>query len=129
MSERLPVAAIERISGHVERHWLERMQVVTRPPGSWIPVVLGAGATTIGRRVFFRIGRYDTETPRGLALIAHEAMHIRQYAEYGIVGFLARYLWGYVSCGFRYRQHPMEAPLFDEQRRIRAALSGEGRNV
>lgn len=97
------------------------MRVVT---DSKLPVLLRTGAVTIGSRVFFRRGRYDTVSPRGLALIAHEAMHIGQYREYGLIGFFLRYGWGMVTSGFRYRQHPMEAPLIAEQRRIRAALEG-----
>lgn len=125
MSAPLSVDVIERLAAHVDRDALERMRVVTGRPGNWIPVALRTGAVTIGRHVFFRAGRFDTGSGRGLALIAHEAMHVGQYGELGLPGFFARYAWGIVTSRFRYARHPMEAPLIAAQRRIRVALERE----
>jgi hypothetical protein len=125
MSERLSRGIVDLLTPHVDRRSLIRMRVVTGRPGCWLPVLLRASAVTVGRRVFFRRGRYDPETARGLALIAHEAMHVEQYRHYGFFGFLARYLWGWVRVRGRHRLHPMEAPLIAAQRRIRVKLERE----
>jgi hypothetical protein len=47
---------------------------------------LGADAVTIGREIFFRAGRFDTQTPRGLALLAHELTHVAQQEHSGPLG-------------------------------------------
>jgi hypothetical protein len=51
----------------------------------------GVDAMTLGRYVFVKRGH---ERDRGL--IAHELVHVRQWREHGVVGFLARYLGSYV---------------------------------
>jgi hypothetical protein len=59
----------------------------------------GATATTLGRLVLIR--------PRGLGserLIRHELVHVRQWRELGVIGFLARYLGAYLR--WRVRGHP-----------------------
>ena len=119
MSVALSNETVETLAAFVERSDLERMQVVA---DSKIPVRLRTGAVTFGDRVFFRAGKFDESTPAGLALIAHESRHIGQYAEYGFVGFLARYLWGAVRSGFAHARHPMEVELIAEQASIKAAL-------
>jgi hypothetical protein len=39
---------------------------------------LRADAFTIGRSIFFRSGRFDPASPRGLALLGHELVHVQQ---------------------------------------------------
>jgi hypothetical protein len=88
-------------------------------------MALGASATTLGRWVFFKDGRYRPDTPGGLALIAHEAGHVRQWRELGALDFLLRYGRGLLTSRFRHDDHPMEAPLVEAQRRIRGTLEAE----
>jgi hypothetical protein len=37
-------------------------------------------------------------------LLRHELVHVRQYRDLGIAGFLVRYLWSYLR--WRLRRHP-----------------------
>ena len=119
MAVELQAETIETPSAFVERGDLERMRAV---PNSRLPGYLRTGAVTIGYRVFMRTGRFDEETPCGLALIAHESRHVGQYRKMGIPLFLLRYMVGNVTSGFSHDKHPMEADLVKEQAEIRAAL-------
>lgn len=83
------------------------------------PVPLGADAMTLGRLVMVRRG-YEG----GRYLLAHELVHVRQYAERGVprflAGYLARYLllrldgWGHAAA---YRRLPDEIAADWEARR------------
>jgi Domain of unknown function (DUF4157) len=59
----------------------------------WVggPVPPGAAAITIGRLVSIRRRAADDHH-----LLAHEAEHVRQYRERGVVGFLLTYLADYL---------------------------------
>ncbi|MCA9822687.1 MAG: DUF4157 domain-containing protein [Dehalococcoidia bacterium] len=122
MSTPLDEMVIEQLSQFVERRYLARMRVIDDGPGRFLPVVLGTGAVTIGSRVFFRRGRYDPFSARGLALIAHESMHIQQYDELGVPRFFAKYVIGILQSGLRHDNHPMERTLVRRQKEIRRAL-------
>jgi hypothetical protein len=101
------------------------MRVVTTAPGSWLPPLFRAGAMTFGSTVLFRARRYDTESPRGLALIAHEAGHITQWRDLGWVRFLLEYARGQITTGFSHARHPLERPLNERQQAVRAAIEAE----
>ncbi len=60
----------------------------------------GAHGMTLGRHVLLLRGHEDRPT-----LIAHELVHVRQYAERGHLRFLARYLWDYTRNLLRLRNH------------------------
>ena len=122
MCSSLSTEVVDRLAPFVDRDDLERMRVVTGPPGNWIPLLLGTGAVTLGNQVFFRSGRFDPVTPRGLALIGHEAEHVAQYRRLGTAGFLWRYVRGSVTSRFSHARHPMERDVVELQRRIRTAL-------
>jgi hypothetical protein len=124
VSEPLPIAAIEQLAQHVERRNLESMRVVTEAPGRFVPALFGTGAMTFGKYVLFRGGKYDALSAKGLALIAHESLHIAQYREMGVPRFLLHYVWGAIRTGFKHDAHPMERELVRRQREIRRALSG-----
>jgi hypothetical protein len=126
MSRPLPHDAMARLAPYVPREDLQAMRVVTGVPGRWIPWALRAGATTLGRYVFFREGRFRPDTARGLALIAHEAGHVRQWRQLGVVRFLLRYGRGLVASRFQHARHPMEAPLNEAQARILGLLEASG---
>lgn len=122
MSQRLNVATIERLSEFVPRQDLELMRVVRGAPFRWWPSVLGMAASTLGHFVCFRSGYFDELSPRGLALIAHEAVHIGQVREMGLPVFLGRYLVWNIRCRFKHDRHPMEIPAIELQRRVRREL-------
>lgn len=84
-----------------------------RHDGYWLLIGLaapGASATTIGRLILMR--RHAVGNAR---LLRHELVHVRQWHDYGVVGFLARYLGAYLRwrlMGYRhknaYRRIPFE---------------------
>ncbi len=55
------------------------------------PVPPGADAMTLGRLVLVRSGH-----EHGRYLLAHELVHVGQYRNRGVAGFLARYLSRYL---------------------------------
>ena len=132
MRQRLSPATIATLAPHVDAEALVRMRVLTGRPWRWFPRLIRMAAVTFGDHVLIRPDRFDETTPRGLALIAHEAMHVEQYRRYGRIGMGARYLWGQVRCGFVHDRHHMERPCIDRQRIVRALLEKrlrEGVNV
>lgn len=129
MRQRLPSDVISSLAPHVPSEALERMRIVGGRPWRWFPPVIGMAAVTFGDHVIFRGGHYNPDSPRGLALIAHEAMHVAQYRRYGRIGMVARYLWGQIRCGFRHDLHPMERPCIEAQRMVRALLQKGPRNI
>jgi hypothetical protein len=84
-----------------------------RHDGYWLLVGLaapGASATTIGPLIMMR--RRAVGDAR---LLRHELVHVRQWRDYGVVGFLMRYLGAYLrwrAMGYRhknaYRRIPFE---------------------
>lgn len=97
------------------------MRVVTSRPWRWLPVLLRMGAITFAPFVVLRQGRLSLDTPRGLALIAHETVHIGQVRELGW-RFYPKYLWGNIRCGFQHDKHPMEIPGIEVQKTARRVL-------
>jgi hypothetical protein len=79
-------------------------------------------AVTFGDHVLRRPEAFDESNPRGLALIAHVALHVAQYRRYGRVGMGLRYLAGQFRCGFVHDRHHMERPCIEVQRIVRALL-------
>jgi hypothetical protein len=78
-----------------------------------------ADGMTLGRFVLLRRGHADDDE-----LLAHELVHVRQWREHGVAGFLARYLAAYVRGLVRLRSHRrayLAIPLEAEARREAAA--------
>jgi hypothetical protein len=119
---RLPEATVAKLAPFVPEQDLRAMRVVTGLPGRWLPSLLRMSAVTLAPLVCFASGKYDVETARGLALIAHEAVHITQGRELGRVAFYLKYLRGQLQSGFRHQNHPMEIPAIALQRAVFAAL-------
>jgi hypothetical protein len=70
----------------------------------------GAAAITLGRLILIRPERVDDER-----LLRHEMVHVRQWRELGVLGFLSRYLSSYLIWRLRgyshwaaYRRIPLE---------------------
>ena len=68
----------------------------------WVggPVPRGADAITICRTVIVRTGREHSPY-----LLLHEAVHVRQWRRYRVIGFVARYLSSYVAWRVRRKGH------------------------
>jgi hypothetical protein len=122
---RLPDTVVMALSEFVPAANLQRMRVVRSAPWRWLPNLLGMSAITFAPFVFFKAGRFRTDTARGMALIAHEAVHIGQAGELGWK-FYPKYLWGQLRCGFRHDKHPMEIPGIAVQREARRVLESRG---
>ncbi len=123
---KLDKATVATLSEFTPGADLRVARIVTGKPWCWLPAVIGMGAITVAPFVIFRPGRYRTDTPRGLALIAHELMHIGQVRELGRIRFYWRYLVGQLRCGFRHDHHPMEVPCIERQRDVRRVLESRG---
>ena len=92
---------------------LDGVQLRVGGPLTWYLRLVKCGAITIGRTVWFRAE--DRRERR--SLIAHELVHVGQYARLGMVGFLARYFWHLSRAGFRYSASlPLEAPAYARER-------------
>jgi len=81
--------------GHVPRSLLQQ---VTLRETTFLP--RGADGVTIGKNVYVRPGFLERPT-----LLAHELVHVRQYAEMGLVRFLATYVREYAQNLLRLRSH------------------------
>jgi len=76
---------------------------VERRDGYWLivgPAAPGAAATTIWSFIFVRPWAVADEQ-----MIRHEQEHVRQWHEYGVVGFLVRYLRAYFRWRARWYPH------------------------
>lgn len=88
-------------------------------------VAPGAAATTLGPFVLIRPDAVGSDRLR-----AHELVHVRQWRQLGVPGFLVRYLAGYLRWRLRgyphwaaYRRIPLEIEADWEARAPRSALS------
>lgn len=84
---------------------------------------------TDGWRIYFAPGCYRVDSPQGLALIAHEIAHCRQYHELGKWSFRAKYLAAYFQNRRRgmdektaYAQIPFEIEAREIERNVLAML-------
>ncbi len=88
-------------------------------------VAPGAAATTLGRFVFVKPGALGSQR-----LMDHELVHVRQWRDLGVPGFLVRYLGAYLRWRLRryphwaaYRRIPLEIEAEWEARGRDQALS------
>lgn len=90
---------------------------IERRTGYWLwtngPVPRGSGAITLGNLV---IVRRSSASPQ---LLRHELVHVRQFAELGILSFLAKYVTQYFRWRLRgyphqgaYRRIPQEIEAY-----------------
>src|SRR5688500_18534075 len=105
---RLSEATVATLRPYVDEQSLRRARLRTTAPWTWVPIVLRAGATTLGRNICLRPTVFSEQSPRGLALIAHECCHVRQYQQLGSARFLLRYLVGSFQSHFVHDSHPLE---------------------
>lgn len=93
-----------------------------------VPVLApGTSAMTLGRLVLMR---RDDIRDGSSELMAHELVHVRQFAELGWLPFLARYLGDYLRGLWHHRRHRaayLAIPLEIEARAEAAAWRSEHR--
>ena len=125
---RIDVAAKIRLLPHFPELDMDRIQVRDGIP--WIVRRFAAvepAAYTSGSRVYFAVGRYDPATGAGIALIAHELVHCRQFQRHGKWMFRLAYLLAYLRNRMAglppsaaYRAIPFEQEARDLQARVLA---------
>lgn len=76
----------------------------------------GSAGITLGRHIRLRPGREDD-----VELLAHELVHVAQYAEQGRPRFLARYLAAYLANLARLRSHRAAYLAIPAEEEARAA--------
>lgn len=97
---------------HITRGLAERVRLVRTnllPPA--------ADGMTVGRFVFMRDDHIEH---RATTLLAHELVHVRQFAEMGMIRFLASYFGAYAKNLVQSRNHRqayLDIPLEIEARR------------
>ncbi len=123
---RIDAETVTRLAEFVPEADLRRARIVTGLPWRLLPRLLNQGAITFSPFVFYREGRYQPGTVKGLALLAHEMVHLGQEREMGAIRFYASYLWGNIRCGFRHDRHHMEVPGIEKQREVRRVLDSRG---
>lgn len=75
---------------------LDRVQVLPIPGLLMKVWPDDVGAITLGNRIFMRPSRLFGD-PQGIRLlIVHELVHVRQWREYGRLGFIRRYVGEYL---------------------------------
>lgn len=114
---------VQRLLPYVDEQSLREARIRTTWPWTWVPRVLSAGAVTLRRDICFKPGLFRETDARGLALIAHECTHVRQYREMGTIPFLLRYLVGAIQVRFEHDAHPLELEPEAIQARARAELA------
>lgn len=123
---RLPEETVATLQEFVPEVHLRRMRVVTWRPLCWLPMMLRMSASTFAPFVIIKPAHYRIDTSRGMALIAHEAVHIGQVHDLGVWRFYPKYLIGQFKCGFRHDKHEMEIPGILVQRTTRKVLDARG---
>lgn len=78
------------------------------------------------RQIYLMPGAYRVDSIEGLALLAHELAHCRQYQKHGTWGFRARYLASYFKNrlrGMSRREAYLNIPFEIEAREIEARVA------
>ena len=78
-------------------------------------------------QIYLAPGAYCIDSIEGLALLAHEITHCRQYHQHGTWRFRARYLAAYFQnrwCGMSRRDAYLNIPFEVEAREIEAEVHG-----
>lgn len=93
-----------------------------------VPWYLSRRFTAIvrGRHIFVRTGLYDSGAVEGLALLAHELTHVRQY-RHGMtaLGYLWRSLRGYHRNPYEQEAFAVQARVLGDLRRLRSLVRCE----
>ncbi|MFT5202618.1 MAG: hypothetical protein ACI9C1_002011 [Candidatus Aldehydirespiratoraceae bacterium] len=96
----------------IDRSLAERVRIVPVPF-----LAPGASGMTIGRFIFLTS---DPDQLGGRELLAHELVHVRQFAELGFLRFLFHYLRDYGRCLRELRKHRAAYLAIPAEERARA---------
>ncbi|HXF70651.1 MAG TPA: DUF4157 domain-containing protein [Thermoflexus sp.] len=112
-------ADLERARLHVGT-WLSRIILRMMPdprPG------VDPAAVTLGRHIFIDPAYWPLDRLPGFLLLVHELVHVRQWRERGVLGFLWAYLREYFTNPQRYEGVHLER----EAAEVAAAVEGQWR--
>jgi hypothetical protein len=110
-------------------HPIRPESVQIRPAPRWLRRVWGKGirAMTIRHRVYVEPDLLTGQTRKDALLLVHELVHVRQWHDLGVFGFLWRYLSDYLRGrlkGLDHRKAYLEISLEREARRLAALFEG-----
>ncbi len=103
----------------------DRVTVRSAPPFLTRTWARGTGAITLMHWVFVHPDILGSPGPDLGRLVVHELVHVRQWADYGLVRFLRRYLGGYFAGrrrGIGHRMAYWSNPLEAEARAVAERL-------
>lgn len=80
----------------------------------WLKLLSGVGGITLSSNTIRLRYDLDTALDRNPFIIVHEAIHIRQAREKGIM-YLPTYLWQAIKGGFKKSNIPMEQEAYSKQ--------------
>jgi hypothetical protein len=107
-------------------HPVRPESVEVRPAPALLRRVWGKGikAMTIRKRVYIEPEFLKTLPERGGLLLVHELVHVRQWSDFGVFGFIRRYLSDYLRGRFKGLGHRKAylAIGFEQEARRLAAL-------
>ena len=90
-------------------------------------------AYTSGNKIHFAPGKYDPNSVNGIARIAHEITHTRQYHQYGKVRFRVKYLAFFFKNKRRhlcddeaYEAIPFEREAYEKAANVKRQLQAAG---
>ena len=87
----------------IARYDLVPPEISRRARVQKVPVLApGSHGMTVGRLILLL---RDDDHSGWRTLLAHELVHVEQYAEFGTIGFLRRYVSGYARNLWRLRSH------------------------
>ena len=80
----------------------------------WVNHLIGVVAITFGHRIYTCHKSY---TELSCRLVLHEMKHVLQYEEDGFFKFIGKYLWQWISVGFRYSKicYEIDAVEYSQQ--------------
>ncbi|MFV1989914.1 MAG: hypothetical protein ACC652_04150 [Acidimicrobiales bacterium] len=109
-----PLNADEQlVYDHVDREVVARARISIVP---WLPAK--ASGMCLNRSILLKRGRELDPM-----LVAHELVHAQQWSDYGVVGFLRRYLWDYARGFSVHRNHQSTYRALRFERAARAGAA------
>jgi hypothetical protein len=104
-------------------------QIVIRPAPSWLAKLWGKGISAMALRstIFIRSSVLGSDPSALGPLIVHELVHVRQWAELGVIRFLWQYVAGYLRgrlTGLPHQDAYRVIPIEIEARGIANQLQG-----
>ena len=121
-----PAAANRKIAAAVAR--LRAFDLITPQTAAdtrieFCPLLQATGMVPVPGRIYLDDGLIDLSTDGLAEIVAHEFVHIDQFARFGIQAFKCAYVRAMAACGgCQDRQHALEAEAYARQDAVRERL-------